>query len=450
MEQILEKIKNLKNLFFKKSEKAAAFKNNKINPLYENKLKPVLHSGVKKVAPVKALCQSVLNKVKQKVDWFQVKYLKKGQLKNHVLIKYLFKDLFLYFLVSFLFFFMIFFVNQILLTVESLLAKSAPIKDVMRIMLYSLPFVIAQSAPFATLVGFLMSLGGMMSSNEILIFRAAGFSFFRIFLPVFVLGVMISIGSFFVNDYLLPLGTMKYNQLFRKIMQSTPTVELESNSVKNLDNSSIVMGEVLDSAVSDIVLFDSKDDKDRIIVAGKSTLKGGAQEGVLMQLNMLDTTVFSIDRNKKHNFDILKSGKTTLNIFDKAVLGSTNHSAREMTAYDLSKELAKMKEKKSEAEMDKRRLRLWTMEMHKKFSMPFGSIFFAFLAFSIAFLFGKHNGQTIGLFVGLVICVLYWAMQIMGQLFVQRVGLSPFWCIWVPNFVIGFFGFMFFLVLLRK
>lgn len=97
-----------------------------------------------------------------------------------------------------------------------------------------------------------------------------------------------------------------------------------------------------------------------------------------------------------------------------------------------------------------RRLNLWVMELHKKFSLPFGSIFFAVFAFSIAFLFGKHNGQTIGLFLGLVVCVLYWAMQIMGQLFVQRVGLSAFWCIWVPNFVIGFFALLFLVVLIKK
>ena len=131
---------------------------------------------------------------------FQVRVLKRGTLRNHVLVKYLFKDLFLYFLVSFFFFFMVFFVNQILLVVEELLAKSAPFADVMRIMVYSLPFIIAQSAPFATLVGFLMSLGGMMSSNEILIFRAAGFSFLKILVPVAALGLFISIGSFFVND----------------------------------------------------------------------------------------------------------------------------------------------------------------------------------------------------------------------------------------------------------
>ena len=388
--------------------------------------------------------------IQKKYEWFRKTILKEDELKNHILIKYLFKDLFLYFLVAFLFFFMIFFVNQILLTVESLLAKSAPFSDVMRIMFYSLPFIIAQSAPFATLVGFSMSLGGMMSSNEILIFRASGISFIKIFYPVMILGAAISVGSFFVNDYLLPLGTMKYNQLFRKIMQSTPAVSLESNSVKTLDSASIVMGTVNSGKVSDLILFDTSDDSEKIIVAGESSLGAGNVRGVLMQLSMTDALVLSISKKSRHNYDVLESDKTVLNVFDKSVLGNTNHSAREMTTYDLSRELKQMKANVGDSFSEKRRLKLWTMEFHKKFALPFGSVFFAFLAFSIAFVFGKHRGQTICLFIGLVVCVLYWAMQIMGQLFVQRIGLDPFWCIWVPNFVIGVMGISFLLVLLKK
>ena len=381
---------------------------------------------------------------------FQVRILKRGSLKNHILIKYLFKDLFLYFLVSFFFFFMIFFVNQILLTVEDLLAKSAPFKDVMRIMVYSLPFIIAQSAPFATLVGFLMSLGGMMSSNEILIFRAAGLSFFRILVPVALLGLAISIGSFFVNDYLLPLGTIKYNKLMREIMNSTPTIELESNSVKSLDKASVVIGEVNGNTVSDLVVFDCKDDTDRLIIAGNSELTGAKQEGVLMHFDMNDTFVLSIDAAKRQDYDVLKSSKTIMNVFDSAILGNYSRSAREMTTYDLTKTIQGMKKETNDDINYLRVLNIWIMEWHKKLAIPFGSIFFAFLAFSLAFLFGKHNGQMICLFLGIVICVLYWAFQISGQLMVMRVGLKAFWCIWIPNFLVGIFGLLFMIKLLRK
>lgn len=393
--------------------------------------------------------EDVKNKIKNiysPVDDFLVTYLHKGDLGNNILVKYILKELFVYFVVAFLVFFMIFFVNQILLDMENLLSKSAPIDDVMRIMVYSIPMIIAQSAPYATLVGFLMCLGGMMSNNEILIFRAAGFSFFRILVPVISMGLLISIVSFFVNDYLMPLGRIKYNKLLRNIMQSTPTIELESNSVKHLDNSNIIMGTVTDNTVSDLVLFNTDGDSDTIIIAGDSSLIGSKKEGVLMELTMNDATVISINRNEKQNFDVLQSSKSTYNVFETTVMGTTRRSAGEMTTYDLKKEIKRLKEENG----DESYVSFWIMEFYKKFSIPFGSVFFSFLAFSIAFLFGKHNGLTMGLFLGIIICVLNWAMQILGQMFVVRVEWDPFWCIWVPNMVVGILGFIFYLVLVRK
>ena len=67
--------------------------------------------------------------------------------RRHVLITYLIKELLLYFFIAFLFFFMVFFVNQILLMAEDVLKKRVPLMDVVRLMGYSLPFIVAQSAP---------------------------------------------------------------------------------------------------------------------------------------------------------------------------------------------------------------------------------------------------------------------------------------------------------------
>ena len=149
-------------------------------------------------------------------------FLKENVFKtnSHIMLRYLVKELLLYFLIAFLFFFLVFFCNQILLLVQDILRKHVPLMDVMKLMSYSLPFIIAQSAPFGTLVGFLMCMGRLMTDNEILILRATGTSFFRLSLPVIILGVLISIGSFFVNDYLLPLGTIQYNKLYKQIIFS--------------------------------------------------------------------------------------------------------------------------------------------------------------------------------------------------------------------------------------
>ncbi|QNL96974.1 LptF/LptG family permease [Treponema sp. Marseille-Q4132] len=370
-------------------------------------------------------------------------------LRSHVLTRYLVRELLLYFSVAFLFFFTIFFVNQILLIAEHILRQGAPVWDVVKLMTYSLPFIVAQSSPFATLVGFLMCLGRFMSDNEIIIFRASGFSYVHILCPVLVLGLTISIASFFVNDYLLPLGTIRYNRLRRMILSSNPAVALDSHSVKRLNTATLVTGDVADTKVSDLVIIDmGSDGKMRIISAGESELKSVRKEGVLMQLTMTDALALFFNTTSFSDYDLLSSDRVTFNLFESAFFNdSGSTSPREMTSYDLGRALRDMRK---DASSDKRTLNNYTLEYNKKFSLPFGSLFFALLALPLAFLFGRQNGQTIGMIVGIIISFLYWTMMILGQYASSRNGFNGFWSMWIPNIVTGAAGAAFYIALKRR
>lgn len=382
-------------------------------------------------------------------DFFDSAMQEKSGINRHVFYRYLLKELFLYFFVAFLFFFFIFFVNQILLVIQKILEKKVPLWDVVRLMTYALPSIIAQSAPFATLVGFLMCLGRLVSENEILIFRASGQSYRTILLPVLFLGGVISVASFFVNDYLLPLGTIKYNRLYRSILASNPSVELEPNSVKKTLDKTLVIGNVVNDQVSDLIFFDTgNDEQQRIIIAGESVVKKSKDLGVLMTLDMNEATVLLFDRARRGNFDVLSSQNMNLNIFESSISSTSSRvTPREMTSYDLHK---KIKELEISGEFSQKKLNSYKVEYNKKFSLPFGSIFFAFLALPLALLFGKHNGQTIGLIIGIVICVLYWTMMILGQIFGNRGGLNGFAVMWAPNLTITLAGGIFYTKLIGK
>ena len=382
-------------------------------------------------------------------DFFQTLMQEENGINRHVLFRYLMKELFLYFFIAFIFFFMVFFVNQILLVAENILKKHVPVMDVMRLITYSLPMVIAQSAPFATLVGFLMCLGRLASENEILILRASGQNYRMILKPVLILGILISFASFFVNDYLLPLGTINYNKLYRSILTSNPAVELESNSIKRTNDKTLVIGEVSGENVSDLIFFDTDSDGgQRIIVADASMVKKSSAAGVLMKLIMNDASVLMFDRDKKNDYDVLTSENVELNIFESTFLENDRViSPREMTSYDLYKEIKAMK---NDAEVTQKKRNRYNLEMAKKFSMPFGSIFFAILALPLALIFGKHNGQTIGLIIGLFISLFYWAVSIVGQIFSSRTGVYGVTTMWAPNILIGVAGILFYLRLLRK
>lgn len=371
------------------------------------------------------------------------------RIKSHVITRYIIKELFLYFLISFIFFFFVFFVNQILLMAEELLKKHVQLVDVVRLVMYSLPFVVAQSAPFATMVGFLMCLGRLMSDNEIMVFRAVGWNYAIIIRPAMILGLVISILSFVVNDYLLPLGTVSYNRLYQEILFSDPSIELESNSIKRSNNSILVIGEVDGLQVSDLLLFDrSSDGTQRIVVSGAASIAEPSDPNVFMELEMNSATVVFLNTNEKTNVDYLSSNNSVMNIFASGLFSySSSGNPRELTFLDLKHRLDEMKKDSSVSSYE---LNIWEVEYNKKFALPFGSIFFAFLAIPLAIVFGKKNGQTIGLIIGVLICVLYWAMQIVGQTLGLRNGFDGFWAMWIPNVVVGLAGFVLYFRILRR
>jgi lipopolysaccharide export system permease protein len=366
-----------------------------------------------------------------------------------VLLVYLVTELLMYFAIAFLFFFLIFFVNQILLVAEDILKKRVPVGDVAVLIIYSLPFIIAQSAPFATLVGFLVCLGRLVTDNEMLIFRASGHSYALLLAPVLTLGILISLASFGVNDYLLPIATTAYQNLYRRILLSNPGVELESHSIKRTNDSTLVIGDVTNTEVSDLIFFDvGTDNAQRVIVAGETSVTQARDRSVLMQLNMEDAVVILFKSDDRESYDMITSQAVRMNIFNSTIFPSASMmNPREYVSVDLYKKIEEMRQS---PETNPLELNIYEMEFHKKFSLPFGSFFFALLALPLAIIFGSHNGQTIGFVLGIIICVFYWAMLILGQTFASRNGFNGVVSMWLPDALVGAAGLLCYTGLRRK
>lgn len=395
---------------------------------------------------ISSLLVSFFNKIKRFYIHFKFENRK---LKNNSMIRYIFKELFIYFAVMFLFYFLIFFVNNILVLMLKLLGKNLPLWDVLVLIFYSLPSIISQTAPFAILTGFLMCLGRMNSDNEILVLRVSGQNPRRIILiPVLVLGFIVSLFNLFINDYLLPISRIKFNEQYLVSISRNPFVEIEPNSVKKLNENTIVIGDIKDSIINDIVFFD-KDEKNnqRIIISGNTVANTSNKDGLTMSLDMNDSLVVVLNRNKI-DYNLLKSDKLQMNIFESSFVNYSNSTGPdEMTSYDIYKEIKNIKKNYPD---DKDRLNRFVLEFNKKFSLSFGALFFAFLAMPLSLIFGKQNGVFFGLITGVLISVLYWSLLWIFMLFGYRNGLNGFFAMWVPNFIVGIAGLFFYWLMIRK
>ncbi|MDR2793055.1 MAG: LptF/LptG family permease [Treponema sp.] len=395
------------------------------------------------------------------------------------IIRYITGEIFFSFFVSFLFFFFIFFVNQLLLMAQQILTKKVPVQQVALLILYAIPQIISLSAPFASLVGVLMTIGRLASDNEVLVMLSSGLSYKNIFIPSLFMGVVISLASFFTNDVLMPAGNLQFNKLYRQILVSTPALELGSNSVKRYRDTVIVTGNVSGNSIDNIFILDkTADGERRLIMAGNAQLRDAGKEG--LSLDLANAFIQSSKEIAKFDYDYASSSFLRYWVSqDDLIQSAVSIGPREMSSVDVYKEIVSkrvalqaqldaqynkvleqalsleesMREGPSAAAWNRRAtvqtdfsreyaiaadikqnrdLSRYLLEFYKKFSLPFGAMAFVFLAIPLG-LFAKRSGQTVGFLVGVVISVIYWVFLFGGQTLGLRAGYSPFWTMWFPD-----------------
>jgi len=413
-----------------------------------------------------------------------------------IIFRYIASEAFFSFLVSFLFFFFIFFVNQLLLMAQDILTQKVPLYQVALLVLYALPSIIALSAPFAALVGILMTVGRLTSDNEILVMLSSGLSYRNIFIPALIVGIIISMISFFTNDVLLPAGTVQYRRLYRQILASTPALELEPNSVKRFKDTVIVTGPVDGRLFDSLLIMDrTSEGERRIIMARNAEFVDAGNDGISLDLN--DAFIQSSKEIVREDYDYASAGFLQYWIpQDDLIQAVAAISPSEMSSVDVHREIV-TREADQLQRLDDRRVRAITpayslesilrtgpagadwnkrdntfnsftreyqaiqsiqkdislrnyqLEYYKKFSIPFGAFFFVFLAVPLGLL-AKKSGQTVGFIFGLLIAVIYWALLLGGQTMGARLGYSPFWSMWMPNILTGAIGLIMCVARLRK
>jgi lipopolysaccharide export system permease protein len=324
-----------------------------------------------------------------------------------------------------------------------------------------------------------MTVGRLSSDNEILVLMASGLSFKNVFIPAITVGIVISILSFIANDILLPGGYVQFARLYRRILVSTPALELQANSIKKFKNTVIVTGNVTGNAIDNVLILDKTGDGERrVIMAANAELKDAGKDGLSLDLNR--AFVQSSKEIDREDYDYASAGYLRYWVPQEDLIQAMSSvSPREMSSIDVYKEIKRRtvelnnrinerREKVSSlafafenslrdgpASQDWNRrtnqftafqrealalqnmrkdrgLSLHWLEFHKKFSIPFGAFSFIFLSVALG-LMAKRSGQTVGFIFGLIISVIYWALLFGGQTMGIRLNTSPFWSMWMPN-----------------
>ena len=265
---------------------------------------------------------------------------------SRLLSSYVLKEFLKSFFVAFLFFFAIFFVNTILLLVQKILLKNISVSTMVEMVLLYMPQFLVYTFPFATLTSSSMVLGDMASSNELLAMKSLGISSYRVYAPLVIASVVLSVMTFITADVLQPYTSVIYRDKLAVLMAEMPTMEIESNTINSVGNIMLSNGKAEGSVIEDLLLISKDEEKYNKSVyssKGEMTIVDPVSFVYSLDLDKPSILLTSRDEINTYAYAMAEKGRIYLD-FSSQVPSLTSSSPVNLSSKDL---LSTIKERDS-------------------------------------------------------------------------------------------------------
>ena len=104
--------------------------------------------------------------------------------------------------------------------VDDLMGKGLSTWLILELLFYVSASLIPLALPLAILLSSLMTFGNLSEYNELTALKASGLSLYRIIRPLFIVVVIIAIGTFYFANYVIPVANLKWHSLIYGIQNT--------------------------------------------------------------------------------------------------------------------------------------------------------------------------------------------------------------------------------------
>ena len=410
---------------------------------------------------------------------------------SRLLSSYVLKEFLKSFFVAFLFFFAIFFVNTILLLVQKILLKNISVSTMVEMVLLYMPQFLVYTFPFATLTSSSMVLGDMASSNELLAMKSLGISSYRVYAPLVIASVVLSVMTFITADVLQPYTSVIYRDKLAVLMAEMPTMEIESNTINSVGNIMLSNGKAEGSVIEDLLLISKDEEKYNKSVyssKGEMTIVDPVSFVYSLDLDKPSILLTSRDEINTYAYAMAEKGRIYLdfssqvpsltssspvNLSSKDLLSTIKerdniqnndrsyyYKEKENTYFKLSSLIEELGKKSVDDEYivstidqinkEDRYLgdlpvnfygQYYKSELTKKIALSIACTVLTLITLPLSNVRVRH-GKLTGFAVAIVVAVSYWYMLFGAQLMIFNITSSPYLLILAPDIFITIIAFI--------
>lgn len=345
--------------------------------------------------------------------------------------RYIAKEISITFFLGLGIFTFILLMDKILNLTELIVSKGVGVIDVISLISYILPSFMVIAIPMSFLLAVLLTFGRLSGDEEMTAAKASGISLLQMMPPVISISIITFIATLFLMIYALPWGNHSFKTKIYNIVRETA-------------DTSIIPGRVLDS-FSDIILYVNEKDENSgrykgVVLSekGKGTKSNTiiASEGEIISvpdqlsvaLRLYDGAIHKEGEKKQLRYNIIKFEQCDITLFINKKKKKSFSASKGDRELGMSELLAKVKQLKSKG----RNYDYLMVELHKKFSIPFACIVFAFIGAPLG-IQGKRSGKAHGFIFSLLLITVYYVFLMVGETLGDKGTIPPFLSMWAPN-----------------
>lgn len=353
--------------------------------------------------------------------------------KMNILDKYILRQVIEMFIMGVLVFTSIIFASDTFITlIKQISLYGIPFKVALMIIILNLPSVFVMTIPMGVLLATVMTLNRLSLTSEITVMRSCGIGLNRIAKPIFIFAAIMCLGSFVINETVVPVVTKQSKDLALWALGQKNIPEGKQNFIfKELkDNGNLkrlfYVGFCKDKVLHNITVLDlSKDDAIQVLQAqdGSTSPAGwefnrGAiytvgQGGKLLNTTFFETSVaqFGIDLSREMKQNVAKEHNFT----------------------------SLLKYLHNNPNMDQQLKNINLVQLYDKIALPVTTVVLVLVGVPLAITPPRVRYNR-GFLFSILIIFTYYLIRALSISFGEAGSLPPFYAAWMANIVLTLAG----------
>ncbi|MGE5345288.1 MAG: LptF/LptG family permease [Acidithiobacillales bacterium] len=331
-------------------------------------------------------------------------------------------------------------VRGLVLFSDLIVQSPDPLADMGRILAFSIPNIVVLTLPVSFLLGLLIAFGRLSADSEVVALRASGVDLMRLYRPVTVLAVGITLLTGVLMLEAVPLGNRRLSEMRLRLMTFAVAQRISPGvfSPEFAGKSIYVEGAAPDRrTLTGLFVVDRSPDADgeRLTLAPQGQLQIDEVEGRLW-LRLDDATSHHVGADPR-KYDV-SFGTVRYLLQDTGGRRSsvTGRPREKLLREQRLGELLRTARVTARSAVERR---LAWVEIHKKFALPAAALVFGLLGLPLG-LATRRGGRAAGFAVSVLIVLGYYVLLALGEARAIDGRLPPALAMWLPDLLLALLG----------